>query len=216
MFVCLERMKVLCFSLIGLTSDVCPGLLHEPCWDFEPQAWTPSQPPSNPYLHIQTVVILFLTATVPPFSSFYTSPKARSPCTPAPAGTHTCNTVAHAHMPQIRPLNSHSPCVHCSLMECLGEPCFFIRTLLLSLLSFSKSRGVISDGELIINSIKWIWLRWQIGPSYNIIINASSAVTTGHSNQMWMRLIGREGAGTLLWNLGKDWLYFSREERIQM
>lgn len=88
-----------------------------------------------------------------PFLSLHPTP------TPQPLFAHT-DTHTHA--------NSHIPCKSCTLMECLKK------SLRLSIFPLSESGGVISDRGLIINSIKWVWLPWQIGLGYNIIISASS------------------------------------------
>lgn len=85
------------------------------------------------------------------------------------------------------------PMRFCTVMGYLKS----IHTLRLPTSPFSESGGVILDGGLVINSIKWVWLPWQISLGYNIIISASSAVITGHGSQMRVRLIGREDEVTL-------------------
>lgn len=116
-----------------------------------------------------------LPATVPPISSFIKN-----------GLTHWEGTHAHA--------KQSDPMLFCTVMERLEKS---IHTPRLSVSPFSESGGVISDRGLVINSIKWVWLPWQIGLGYNIIISASSAVIMGHGSQMRVRLIGREDGVTL-------------------
>lgn len=163
--------------LIGLTSDVvCVRVYYSGCVVMLNPGPKPSQPPPP-------------LATVPPLSSF-TPPWRPALSTRHLPSTHTWRsaTDTYSHMPLLTPPNSQIPCLPCTVMERLQKP--FI-ALCLSLFRFSESGGVISNGELIINSIKWVWLPWQIGLGYNIIISASSAVTTGHSSQMGLGLIRR-------------------------
>lgn len=104
----------------------------------------------------------------------------------------------HAHAKQSYPM------LFCTVTERLEKS---IHTPRLSVSPFSESGGVISDRGLVINSIKRVWLPWQIGLGYNIIISASSAVIMGHSSQMRVRLIGREdGDGKL-----REKLFFFRQ-----
>lgn len=142
MFVCVERMGAACFSLIGLTSDVvCVRLYYGRCvviLNPEPKLPQPS------LFHCPTPLLL------------YTSPKACSPYMPSPNTPHTKKCHRHAYAYASSHASSHIPCISCKVMECLKKPSVPPSTLRLSLFRSSGSRGVISDGELIINSIKGV------------------------------------------------------------
>lgn len=190
--------------LIGLTSDVvCVRVYYSGCVVI----LNPKPKLSQPLLPL---------ATVPPLFSF-TAPWRPDLSTRNLPSTHTWRsaTDTHTHMPLLTPPNSHIPCFPSTVMECLKTLHPSIHTLCLSLFRSSESGGVISNGELIINSIKWVWLPWQIGLGYNIIISASSAVTTGHSGQMGLGLIGRVDVVTLNRNWSKSWVCLCGDEQLE-
>lgn len=156
--------------------------------------------------------LLLPPASIPPLSAFTPPWRSALPARHLPT-PHTWRIVTGAHT------HTHT---HICLGSCLQtvishaipaqwwnawrNPSLHPRTLRLSLFPLSVSGGVITDRGLIINSIKWVWLPWQIGLGYNIIISASSAVTMGHGSQMRVRLIGREDVVSLYRNIGRDWV----------
>ena len=150
-------------------------------------------------------------ATVPSLSSFTPPWRPALPYTPSPDTPHMRNRHGHTHARTYASQQSYPMC----LLHTDGMPGETIRPSVRTpsvspraSVSFPESAGVISDGELIINSIKWVWLPRQIGLGYNIIISASSAVTMGHGSQMRVTLIGREDVATVDGNRSEDWFVF--------
>lgn len=180
---------------------MCPGLLQRLCCDFEP--WIQALPAPSSSSHCPTPLLL------------YTSPKACSLNTPSPQHPHMKKCHRHTYTYASTHASKHSYPIFTLHSDGMPEETLHpsILTLCLSLFRFSESRGVISNGELIINSIKWVWLPWQIGLGYNIIISASSAVTTGHGGQMGLGLIGRVDVVTLKWS--KSWVCLCRDEQLE-
>lgn len=213
MFVCLERMGEPYFSLIGLTSDVvCVRVYYRVCVVIsnpEPKPPPPPlSPPSSPS-HCSTPLLLYTSLK----ACFALHAISQHPTYEDLSQTHThiclclCLRTVISHVSPVQWWNAwrNPPSLH-PHPPSLPAPIFFP----------PESGGVISDGELIINSIKWVWLPWQIGLGYSIIINASSAVTMGHSSQMRVTLIGKEDVVTLDRNWGKDWVCFCGDELIRM
>lgn len=180
---------------INFRCGVCPGLLQRVCCDFEPLLLLLFflQPPSHPSL------LLHLPEGLLSQHAIFQHPTHEE--------LSRAHTLTHTHIclgSCLQTVISHA--IPAQWWNAWRNPSLHPRTLRLSLFPLSVSGGVITDRGLIINSIKWVWLPWQIGLGYNIIISASSAVTMGHGSQMRVRLIGREDVVSLYRNIGRDWV----------
>lgn len=158
MFVCLERMGALRFSLIGLTSDVvCVWVYYTGCVVISNLQPDPLHPDSS--RHCPTPLLL------------YTSLQACTLPTRHLPAAHTHEALSRAHRVSHTEIHTHMPLLSKqSYPMCLQhsdgtpeetlQPCINTLHLFVPFFFFSKSRGVISDRELIINSIKWVWSPW--------------------------------------------------------
>lgn len=114
MFVCLRRMGALCFSLIGLTSDVvCVRVYYTGCAVIS--NLEPSPPPTTLFLsHCPTPLLL------------YTSLKACSPCMPSPNTPHTriflMDTHTETHTLTYASAHASKQSYPMCLLRCDGMP----------------------------------------------------------------------------------------------